>query len=80
MQTERFFGAAMWANAEKLFSIFTLIRSCSDMERMRAPLKKSPFEPAAAIRRQAWRAERRGILCADAHVFAPDGRRYANLF
>lgn len=70
----------MWANTEKLLSVFTLIRSCSDMERMCAALKKSPFEPAAAIRRQAWRVERRGILCADAHVFAPDGRRYANLF
>lgn len=70
----------MWANAEKLLSIFTLIRSCSDMERMRASLKKSSFVQTAAIRRQAWRVERRGILCADAHVFAPDGRRYANLF
>lgn len=70
----------MWANAEILLSIYTLIRSCSDMERMRASLKKSSFVLTAAIRRQAWRAERRGILCADAHVFAPDGRRYANLF
>lgn len=34
---------------------FHFDRSCSDMERMRASLKKSPFEPAAAIRRQAWR-------------------------
>ena len=45
----------MWANAEKLLSIFTLIRSCSGMERMRASLKKSSFVLTAAIRRQAWR-------------------------
>ena len=51
----------MWANAEKLLSVFTLIRSCSGMERMRASLKKSSFVLTAAIRRQAWRAERRGI-------------------
>lgn len=44
----------MWANAEKLLSVFTLIRSCSGMERMRASLKKSSFVLTAAIRRQAW--------------------------
>lgn len=61
---------------------FHFDRSCSDMERMRASLKKSSFVLTAAIRRQAWRAERRGILCADAHVFAPtaDGTRiFSNL-
>lgn len=34
---------------------FHFDRSCSDMERMRASLKKSSFVLTAAIRRQAWR-------------------------
>ncbi len=34
---------------------FHFDRSCSDMDRMRASLKKSSFVLTAAIRRQAWR-------------------------